>query len=125
MFGWPVVHVAIGRKNGRRRVAKGIVAVGQFAFGFFTVAQFGVGIIFGFGQFLVGLTAVAQFAGGVLFGVGQIATGYIAIGQFAVGYYALAQVAFAPRAWTPHERDPGAEELFRGFVSVLKNRIST
>ena len=42
LFGWPLVHVAFGRdKNGKLRVAKGIVAIGQFGVGAVTVAQFG------------------------------------------------------------------------------------
>ena len=60
LFGYPLLHVAFGRdEHGRLRVAKGIIAIGQFAVGAITVAQFGVGLLFGFGQFIVGLTAIA------------------------------------------------------------------
>lgn len=83
--GWPLVHVAFGRdKNGKLRVAKGVVAIGQFGIGAFTVAQFGIGAVFGLGQFVLapiaigqfagGLVAIGQFGFGVLHGIGMIAT---------------------------------------------------
>lgn len=86
LFGWPLVHVAFGRdSNGRIRVAKGVVAIGQFGIGAITIAQFGVGLLFGLGQFMAaplaigqfaaGLVAIGQIALGVLYGLGQIATG--------------------------------------------------
>jgi len=77
--GYPLVHIAFGRdEHNRLKVAKGIVAIGQFGVGLITFAQFGIGILFGFGQFILGITAVAQIAISLLFGVGQFATGYIA-----------------------------------------------
>ena len=80
-FGYPLVHVAFGRDaGGKRRVAKGVIAIGQYAIGAITVAQFGIGFLFAFGQFVLAPVAVAQFAGTLLFGVGQFATGYVAIG---------------------------------------------
>ena len=88
--GYPLVHIAFGKDSrGKRRVAKGIVAIGQFALGLITVAQFGVGLLFGFGQFLIGGVVLAQFAGALVLGVGQIATGYVAIGQVVLAYYGL------------------------------------
>ena len=110
--GWPLIHVAIGRKNGKLMVAKGVIAIGQFAVGAFTIAQFGVGLIFGFGQFLLSPVAIAQFAVAIIFGLGQFATGYIAIGQFALGYYAIGQLALAKYIWTPEHCDPEARAFF-------------
>lgn len=91
LFGLPLVHVAVGRDaRGKLRVAKGIIAIGQFAVGGIVVAQFGVGAVFGLGQFVAapisvaqfafGLAAIGQFAIGLLFGLGMIATGWKAIG---------------------------------------------
>jgi hypothetical protein len=112
--GWPLVHVSIGRDaQGRLRVAKGIIAIGQFGIGLITVAQFGVGLLFGFGQFIFGLTALAQFAAAVLAGVGQFATGYVAIGQIVVGYYGLAQAGFAAHLWCSSSSDPAAVAFFQ------------
>lgn len=98
LFGWPLVHVAFGRdSNGKMRVARGVIAVGQFGIGAITVAQFGVGLIAGLGQFVVapiavgqiagGLVAVGQFAIGLLFGAGMVATGLVAKGMVALGNF--------------------------------------
>jgi len=114
LFGWPLIHVAVGRdpQTLKLRVAKGIIAVGQFAVGLVTVAQFGVGLLFGFGQFVLGAVAIGQIAGGLVFGLGQIATGYVAIGQVAVGEYARAQLAWGRYVWTKLRQDPQAVALF-------------
>jgi hypothetical protein len=91
LFGLPLVHVAVGRdERGKLRVAKGIIAIGQFGVGVITIAQFGVGALFGLGQFVaaplavgqfaLGLVAIGQIAIGVLFGLGMVATGLKAIG---------------------------------------------
>ncbi len=90
LFGWPLVHVAFGwdLETGRLRVARGIIAIGQFGIGLVTIAQFGIGLIFGLGQFMLGGVVVAQFAVGIVFALGQFAAGTHAIGQFAVGRYA-------------------------------------
>ncbi|NLH99135.1 MAG: zinc ribbon domain-containing protein [Chthonomonadales bacterium] len=96
--GWPLVHIAFGRdQNGKRRVARGVIAIGQFGVGAITIAQFGVGLVFGFGQFVVaplaigqfalGLLAAGQFGIGVLAGAGQIATGLFAAGMKAFGVW--------------------------------------
>lgn len=119
-YGYPLVCVAFGR-NGRggMRVAKGWIAVGQFAFGLITFAQVGVGILFGFGQVLVGLTAVSQVAITLLFGVGQLATGYVAIGQLALGYYVLCQVGLGWHVWRQGYQDPQAVEFFARLAERL------
>lgn len=113
-YGYPLVHIAFGRDaKGKFRVAKGVVAVGQFAVGVITVAQFGVGLVFGFGQFILGLTAVSQVAIAILFGCGQLATGYVAIGQLVLAYYGLAQAGLAKYLWSNSRKDPEAMECFR------------
>lgn len=116
-LGLPLVHIAWGQdEHGRRRVAKGIIAIGQFGVGVITIAQLGIGVLFGFGQLVVGLTAVAQVAITALFGLGQIATGYVAIGQFALGYYVLAQFGYGQFLWTTVQQDPEAVEFFRSIA---------
>jgi hypothetical protein len=120
-YGYPLVHIAFGRdKNNRLRVAKGVIAIGQFGVGLVTFAQFGVGVLFGFGQFILGLTGIAQFAITGLFGVGQFAAGYIAIGQFALGYYVLAQAGYAKYVWSQAVKDPEAIEFFRQLLNSIK-----
>jgi hypothetical protein len=121
VYGYPVIHIAFGRDGfGRIRVAKGLIAIGQYAIGLITVAQFGVGLLFAFGQFVIALTAIGQFAITALFGIGQFATGYVAIGQFAVGYYALAQIGFAPHLWTIDHKDVEAVRFFSQLWEKVK-----
>jgi hypothetical protein len=120
IFGIPLIHIAFGRdRNGKRRVAKGVIAIGQYAVGLFTAAQFGIGIIFGVGQFMMGLTVLAQFAGGLVIAVGQIAAGVITVGQFVVGIYGLAQAGWVRYMWGPTRIDMEAVALY----STLQLRI--
>jgi hypothetical protein len=113
VYGWPLVHVAFGRdSNGRFRVAKGLIAIGQFGIGLITVAQVGFGLVFGFGQLMVGCTALAQIAVTAVFGIGQIATGYAAVGQVVVGYYGVAQAGLAAHLWSVQSKDPEAARFF-------------
>jgi hypothetical protein len=121
IMGYPLVHIAVGRtKEGKILVAKGIIAIGQFAVGMVAIAQFGFGLLFGFGQFILGCTALAQFAGALLAGVGQFATGYVAVGQVVLGYYGLAQAGLAQHLWTVSHKDPQAVEFFLS----LKNNLT-
>lgn len=93
--GMPLLHIAVGRDaNGKIRVARGVVAIGQFARGVIVVAQVGAASVFGLGQFIaapiavaqfaVGLVCVGQFALAALLGVGMIATGLKATGLLAL-----------------------------------------
>jgi len=119
-YGFPLVCVAFGR-NGRggMRVARGWIAVGQFAIGAVTFAQFGLGLVFGLGQFMAAPMVVAQFALGLLFGLGQFATGYVAVGQIAFGYYALCQGGIGWHVWRQGYQDPQAVEFFAGLAERL------
>jgi len=83
LLGLPLVHVAFGRdRHNRRRVATGIVAIGQFGRGVITIAQFGVGAVF-VGQFGVGMLALGQFAAGACVAA-QFAAGLYVLGQFGL-----------------------------------------
>lgn len=117
LWGWPLVHVAFGRdEKGKLRVAKGIIAVGQFAVGGITFAQFGVGAVFALGQFVAAPIAIGQLGLGLLLGLGQMATGYVAVGQFALGGWVRAMAGFGAHVWSMHERAPEAVEFFRRLV---------
>jgi ribosomal protein L37E len=62
MFGLPLIHISFKyRMNRTPVVAKGIVAIGQFACGVFTLSQFGIGV-FSLSQFTIAAYAIAQFA---------------------------------------------------------------
>ena len=59
VLGYPFIHIAFGKDaNGRRRVARGVIAIGQFGIGLICIAQLGVGFLFGLGQLMVGFTDV-------------------------------------------------------------------
>ena len=121
IMGWPLIHIAIGRnrETGKLMVAKGIIAIGQFAIGVITIAQFGVGALFAFGQFTGGLIAIGQVALGGYFGLGQFATGVTVIGQLALGKYVLAQLGFGEHVWSAEAKDPVAVRYFTGLWDTL------
>ncbi len=125
IFGFPILHIAIGRDEdtGRLLVARGIIAIGQFGIGLITIAQFGIGLLFGLGQFVGGIFAIGQFALGLSFGLGQFATGTTAIGQFAFGRYVLAQIGFGEHVWSTKIRDPEAVEYFTNLWDQIRYLI--
>lgn len=105
--------MSVGKdRNGKLRVAKSWIAIGQFGASLVTVAQFGVGVLFGFGQCILGITAIAQFAAALLFGLGQFASGYVAIGQIAFGYHVLCQTGYGIHLWFQKVADPEAVRFF-------------
>lgn len=57
----PLVHISLKyRPNMTPVVAKGVIAIGQFAVGIVTIAQFGIGIAC-ISQFALGVWALGQF----------------------------------------------------------------
>lgn len=121
IWGYPLIHIAYGRTpQGKLRVAKGVIAIGQFAIGLIAIAQFGVGFLFGFGQFVLGLAAIAQVAVTPTIGIGQLATGYLALGQIVFGYYALGYYALGVYSWGVNHRDIEALALFARFLPFLR-----
>lgn len=120
VYGWPLVHIAFGRTaNGKIRVAKGVIAIGQFGIGLFTLAQVGVGFVFGFGQVMIGLTAIAQVAVTVLFGIGQFASGYAAVGQIVLAFYGIGQIGAAAHLWSMGSKDPEAARFFTALAAKI------
>jgi hypothetical protein len=60
--GLPLLHVSFKfRPNRTPVVAKGVIAIGQFAVGVVTISQFGIGLV-SVSQFTVAGYALAQFA---------------------------------------------------------------
>jgi predicted RNA-binding Zn-ribbon protein involved in translation (DUF1610 family) len=85
LFGWPVVHVALGPKDGELRGhAKGIIAIGDIATG-------GIAI----GGFARGVVAVGGMALG-LFSMGGLAVGLLCAGPSASWRRAAARSACSP-----------------------------
>jgi len=61
-MGLPLLHISFKyRPNRVPVVARGIIAIGQFACGFVTIAQFGIGFV-SICQFTIAAFALAQFA---------------------------------------------------------------
>jgi hypothetical protein len=59
--GLPLIHVSFKYRANRVPVpARGIVAIGQFAYGVITISQFGLGV-FSVSQFAIAGFAIAQF----------------------------------------------------------------
>jgi len=123
--GYPLVHIAFGKDSrGKWRVAKGVIAVGQFALGLVTVAQFGVGLLFGFGQFIIGGAVLAQLAGGLVVGVGQVASGYVAVGQVVLAWYGLGQTGLAQFLWSASKKDAEAVRFFLPWWDYLRQLLT-
>ena len=124
LFGLPLFAYTAGicPETGRRKMAKGVVAlgksalgvvaIGQLAIGLFPIGQFSLGLIFGLGQFSTGLLAVGQFALGGLLGFGQFTAGVVAIGQLALGWHVLAQKGVGVSVWSWSQ----AADFFRNLL---------
>jgi hypothetical protein len=88
LFGWPVIDVAVGPKEGELRGhAKGIVALGDIATGGIAVGGLARGVV-AVGGMAVGLFAVGGGALGLLCATGGAAIGGMASGGGAAGYLA-------------------------------------
>jgi hypothetical protein len=62
LFSLPLVHISFKyRPNRVPVIAKGVIAIGQFASGLVTISQFGVGLV-SVSQFTIAGFALAQFA---------------------------------------------------------------
>lgn len=134
---WPLVHITLGRspETGRRKTAKGVIAIGRIAFGVLPIGQLAIGL-FPIGQLALGLglalgqgafslgAALGQVAVAPLFAAGQIVAAYAAIGQLALGYYCLAQSAVGVHLWTLKVKDPAALEFFRHLLPFFNRIIS-
>ena len=119
LFGIPLICVSCGRDHqGKTRVAKGFVAIGQFAFGGIVIAQFGAGIL-AIGQFVVGVLSCGQLALGLLTAVGQISFATFAIGQIVVGLYGLGQIGWGKYLWCWWRIDMEAVSMFHTIKMML------
>jgi hypothetical protein len=129
LFGWPLVHVATGvdPKTGRKRIARGILAIGDIAIGGLAIGGCAFGGI-ALGGVAIGLITLAGMSIGVLFALGggaislglamggmAISTG-VAIGGGAVGYYAFGGGAFGPHPLGGNWQDPEAVEFFSSWL---------
>jgi predicted Ser/Thr protein kinase len=124
LFGLPLVHIATGIDpvTGRKRVAKGIIALGDIAVGVIALGGVAMGGV-ALGGLAVGLVSLAGAAIGLLFALGGMAVGgvafggaaigVIAVGGGAVGYYAFGGDGIGVHVLTGRVRDPEAQAFFR------------
>ncbi len=72
ILGVPFIHISLKyNRNKMPVVARGVIAIGQFAVGVITIAQFGIGL-FSVAQITVALYALAQIGLCVFGGFGQV-----------------------------------------------------
>jgi len=128
LFGWPLLHVATGvdPKTGRKRVAKGVVAIGDVAVGGVAIGGAAIGVfacggaaigLFAFAGAAVGLfVAIGGAAAGLGFSCGGGALGTIAMGGVAIGYFAYGGAALAVHGLSGMGRDPAAADFFEPWA---------
>lgn len=96
ILGLPLVHIAQGlTPEGRFRVAKGFIAIGNAAVGVVAVGGAALGVIT-FAGAGIGIVCFAGLALGILCGIGGVAVGYIAVGGLAIGIYSVGGLCFGP-----------------------------
>jgi len=136
LLGLPLLHVAIGVNpaTGRKRRAKGIIALGNAPLGVIAFGDVAVGVIacgiFGYGLVsisvvAIGVMAVGSVAVGLLSAIGGAAIAPIAVGGAAFGYHANGALAWGNHVVGPGVYDPLAARLFNPRVMDLLRRVLT
>jgi hypothetical protein len=122
LFGWPVIDIALGPKDGQMRGhAKGIIAIGDIATGGIALGGIARGFV-AIGGLALGLFSVGGGAVGLLTATGGMAIGGMASGGGALGFLAagggaagvIAQGGGAFGVFTRDARgpSPGAADAF-------------
>jgi len=130
LFGWPLLHVATGvdPATGRKRNAKGIIAVGTAPRGVIAFGDVAVGVIacgiFGYGVIsisvvAVGIVACGSVAVGLIMAMGGLAMAPVALGGAAFGWYANGAIAWGRHAMSPRGYDPVADAFFNPRAARL------
>ncbi|QDU40950.1 hypothetical protein Mal4_53130 [Maioricimonas rarisocia] len=126
--GLPLLHFTRGKspETGKRKTARGIIAVGgravgvlavgQIAWGVVAIGQVAVGMVFSLGQAAFAAVAIGQLSIAVLFAAGQLAAAPTAIGQIAAGQYVLAQYGVGEHVWDMRGADAAAQRLFGPLI---------
>ena len=130
LFGWPLVHVATGLDpvTRRKRIARGIIAIGDIAQG---VVAFGGlamgGLAFGglslgliaFGGCALGLVALGGLGVALAIAVGGLAIAPLALGGQGIGYYVFAAEGTGVHVFDAGARDPDAVQFFSPWADLL------
>jgi len=127
LWGMPLVHVAIGIDpvTGRKRVARGMVAVGNVAVGVLAVGGIAAGGMT-IGGVSIGLISLGGVAIGLLaalggsaigsIALGGAALGFVAVGGAACGYYACGGAAAGVVATGGNVANPAAAAMFTAWA---------
>jgi len=118
LFGIPLIHIASGfdLEKRRKRIACGIIAIGDIALGAISLGGLSIGLLSLGGLALGGLTLGGLAIGGIA--VGGAAIGYVAVGGAAVGYYAVGGGAFGKYILGPLRQDPEALKFFSDYFGI-------
>jgi predicted Ser/Thr protein kinase len=123
IFGIPLLHVALGIDpiTGKRRMARGIMAVGDraqgvvalggIAIGFFAMGGLALGVV-PVGGLAAGLLAVGGCGLGLLASYSGLAIAPVAIGGVALGYYSFGGAAFGVHPFGGNAQDNMARHFF-------------
>jgi hypothetical protein len=136
LFGWPLLHIATGvdPTTGRRRSAKGIIAVGTAPRGVIAFGDVAVGVIacgvfcygpIAIGVVSVGIVALGSCAVGLLLATGGVAIAPVAIGGAAFGYYANGAIVWGLHALGPGVYDPLADKFFNPWIAKSMRWVFT
>ncbi len=134
LFGLPLLHIATGvdPATGRKRSARGIIAVGTAPRGFIAFGDYAVGVIacgiFGYGLISisvvgVGVIACGSVAIGLCLALGGVALAPIALGGAAFGFYANGAVAWGVHALGPNVYDPVADAFFKPHTARIMDWV--
>jgi hypothetical protein len=130
-LGWPLLHVTSGvdPKTGKRRVARGIIAMGDsargviafggFAIGVFAFGGMGIGVV-SFSGVSLGVLSMGGVAAGLLFAYGGVAIAPVALGGAAIGYVAAGGMSIGAHTLARGSNDPVAAALFRQWWAPMQ-----
>ena len=116
--GLPLLHVATGfdPASGRKRVARGVIAVGDIAIGGLALGGISIGLV-SLGGLGIGVIALGGGAIGAGLAIGGAAIGAVAIGGGAIGYYAVGGAALGAHTVSATGADPQAQAFFERWLS--------
>jgi hypothetical protein len=131
IFGIPLFHYATGvdPRTGRKRIAKGIIAVGDMAIGAVSFGGLAMGGVT-LGGASLGLMSLGGCSVGLILAIGGLAIGFAAlgggaIGGIAIGGGAIGYYAFGGSGWGVHPMMPMLhDEQGVAFFEWIKNHVN-
>ncbi|WP_309387751.1 protein kinase domain-containing protein [Cerasicoccus frondis] len=135
IFGLPLVHVATGvdPQTGRKRIARGVIAVGEVAQGVVALGGLAMGVfafggvalgVFGYGGLVIALLAMGGLGIGLLGAYAGLAIAPLALGGLAIGWYASGGQGIGRHVLDARHQDAAAVELFQQFPAGFTNQLN-